>query len=287
MPATTRFALNHMAAPRLPLDAFCALAARLGIDAVEIRNDLEGNAILDGTPAGRVREMTARHDLKILSINALQKFDRWDAAREGEAVALADYAAGCGAEALVLVPANDGSGRGEDERQENLRAALEGLAPILRERQLIGLVEPLGFATSSLRSKREAVEAIKAVGGDDRFRLVHDTFHHHLAGEPELFPAMTGLVHISGLEDEGLSVEAMRDKHRVLVGRDDRLANLRQMRELLAAGYDGFFSFEPFAPSVHDATDPVHGLEESMAFLRDTLAAGGEGAIKEGAQQRA
>lgn len=283
MPATPRFALNHMAAPRLPLEEFCALAAGLGIGAIEIRNDLKDNAILDGTPAERVREAAARHDLKILSINALQKFNRWDAARESEAMALADYAAACGAEALVLVPANDGSGRGEDERHDNLRRALAGLAPILRERRLIGLVEPLGFVTSSLRSKREAAETIDAVEGGDCFRLVHDTFHHHLAGEGELFAAVTGLVHISGVEDASLSAEAMRDEHRVLVGEGDRLSNARQMQALLAAGYGGFFSFEPFAPAVHEAADASADLEASMGFLRHALAAGAE----ESAQERA
>ena len=44
-----RFALNHMTAPSLAIDDFFALARSLGIDAVEIRNDLSGNAILDGT----------------------------------------------------------------------------------------------------------------------------------------------------------------------------------------------------------------------------------------------
>lgn len=35
-----RFALNHMAAPSLAIGDFFALARSLGIDAVEIRNDL-------------------------------------------------------------------------------------------------------------------------------------------------------------------------------------------------------------------------------------------------------
>jgi 2-keto-myo-inositol isomerase len=48
---TIPFALNHMTAPALPVKDFFALAASLGISAVEIRNDLEGNAIIDGTPS--------------------------------------------------------------------------------------------------------------------------------------------------------------------------------------------------------------------------------------------
>ena len=42
--------------------------------------------------------------MRILSINALQRFDDWRGDRPNQAVDLADYAAGCGAEALVLVP---------------------------------------------------------------------------------------------------------------------------------------------------------------------------------------
>jgi len=62
-----------------------------------------------------------------------------------------------------------------------------------------GFVEPLGFAECSLRHKEEAIEAIEAVGGADVFRVVHDTFHHYVAGETKMFPKMTGLVHISAL----------------------------------------------------------------------------------------
>src|SRR5690606_3741331 len=149
-------------------------------------------------------------------------------ARAGEAGALIDYAAACGARALVLVPKNDGTGQADGERQANLREALTALKPMLDAAGLIGLVEPLGFEICSLRSKREAVEAIQAIGGEETFRLVHDTFHHHLAGEQALFPEFTGLVHISGVEDPAIAVADMLDDHRVLVGPADRLANIDQ-----------------------------------------------------------
>ena len=40
-----RFALNHMVAPHLPLAEFFALARRLGLADVEIRNDLAGQPL--------------------------------------------------------------------------------------------------------------------------------------------------------------------------------------------------------------------------------------------------
>lgn len=270
MPQLT-FALNHMTAPTLPLESFFALAADLGIAAIEIRNDLPGNAILDGATPADVKAAARRHGLTIVSINALQRFNEWSPDREAEARSLIDYAAACGARALVLVPTNDGTGQADGERQPHLRAALTALKPLLDEAGIIGLVEPLGFESCSLRSKREAAEAIRSVGGAGTFRLVHDTFHHHLAGEPALFADLTGLVHISGVEDSGISIGDMRDDHRVLVGPGDRLGNIEQIKALVAAGYAGPLSFEPFASVVHDLSDPKAAIARSMAFLRETV----------------
>lgn len=272
--STITFALNHMTAPKLGLAAFMARAKTLGMPRVEIRNDLDGNAILDGTPAEAVKQMAKATDVEIVSINALQRFNDWSAEREVEAGELASYAAACGAKALVLVPTNDGSGLAEGERQGNLCKALRGLLPILEKHGIVGLVEPLGFASCSLRSKREAVAAIDEIGGRDRFRLVHDTFHHVLAGEAELFPDRTGLVHISGVDDSDVAVGDLRDLHRVMVGPNDRLDNVGQMRALRAAGYAGPFSFEPFAPSVHEAGDAVALVRESAAHILGALDAG-------------
>src|SRR5262249_39967410 len=109
--------------------------------------------------------------------------------------------------------------------------------------------------------------AIEQLGPEASFRLVHDTFHHHLAGEEPLFARTTGLVHISGVSDPAGSVGAMRDPHRALVGHKDRLDNVGQVRPLVAAGYEGPFSFEPFASEVHALADPQKALKDSMDFI--------------------
>jgi len=267
-----RFALNHMVAPRASAEALFGMAAELGLDAVEIRNDLAATAIADGTDAAVIRAGAARHGVRILSINALQRFNDWTGERAVEAQALADYAAASGAESLVLCPVNDWRFRpGERARLDGLRRALSELGAILRGRGIIGLVEPLGFAECSLRSKREAVEAIDATGGGETFRLVHDTFHHALAGESAVFPERTGLVHISGVEENDLPFSGMRDRHRVLVGPHDRLDNVGQVRGLIKGGYSGFFSFEPFAESVHALAEVHSALRQSAAYLSDDL----------------
>jgi 2-keto-myo-inositol isomerase len=267
--ADLRFALNHMTAPQLGLGEFFALAARLPLGDVEIRNDIAGKPILDGTSAAKVRDAATAAGVRIITINALQRFNDWNATRESEAIALADYARDCGADAIILVPTNDGSGRADGERQRNATAALKHLKPILADRNILGLVEPLGFEACSLRRKSEAAAAIDAAGGP--FKLVHDTFHHHLAGEAATFPAVTGLVHISGVEDPALTVGDMRDAHRVLVGPADRLDNVGQMRSLIAAGYRGSFSFEPFSDDLRALADPARAIRESMDYVRQQL----------------
>jgi 2-keto-myo-inositol isomerase len=267
------YAINHMVAPRRSFAELVALANALELDAVEIRNDLPGTAILDGTDAARIRDQAAAGGVRILSINALQRFNEWNAEREVEARTLARYAQGCGAEMLVLCPVNDVSYRlAESERLRGLRVALGAVAPVLGDAGIMGLVEPLGFAECSLRLKSEAVEAIEELGLGERFRIVHDTFHHYLSGEPHLLPDWTGLVHLSGVHDEGLPPSALRDPHRVLVDADDRLGNIAQITALLAGGYDGPFSFEPFAASVHASPDIQGALETSMHWIDAELA---------------
>jgi 2-keto-myo-inositol isomerase len=265
-----RYAINHMVAPRKSIAELIALASALRLDAIEIRNDVPGQALEDDPE--KVRDLAKRAKVRILSINALQRFNEWGDARAAEARALARYAQDCGAGMLVLCPVNDASFRpSEAERQGGLREALRALAPILAEAGIMGAIEPLGFETSSLGLKAEAVEAILDVGESDRFRIVHDTFHHYLSGEPHLLPEWTALVHISGV-DQDLPLAALRDPHRVLVGPNDRLGNIAQIAALLAGGYGGPFSFEPFAASVQASQDIAGALDASMHFIDAELA---------------
>jgi len=262
-----QFGLNHMIRPALSLDGLFAMAKALGASGVEIRNDIEGKPVLDGTKPDAVRALAGSHGASIISINALQRFNEWNDARAREAGELIAYAAACGAKALVLVPTNDGSGCADGERQANLRNALKHLQPMLKQSGIAGLVEPLGFESCSLRFKSEAAAAIKDTPGGEAFKVVHDTFHHHVAGETQFFPEMTGLVHISGVSDQTVSLEDMRDSHRELVDEHDRAGNILQIKALLEGGYRGPFSFEPFASMVHELPDLEGALAASMAFI--------------------
>jgi 2-keto-myo-inositol isomerase len=101
---------------------------------------------------------------------------------------------------------------------------------------------------------------------------VHDTFHHYLSGEPHLLPDWTGLVHLSGVDHQGLPLDTLRDSHRGLVDAGDRLGTVTQIAALLAGGYDGPFSFEPFAASVHASHDIAGALATSMHWIDAELA---------------
>jgi 2-keto-myo-inositol isomerase len=269
---TLQCSLNRMSAPRLAFADYVALCQRLAVDAIEIRNDLDGVEINDGTPAGDIKALSAAAGLTILSINALQRFERFDANRAKEALALARYAADCDARAIVLCPTNSlQDQRSASERHTNLVDALRHLKPILDDHGLIGLIEPLGFEECSLRRKSDAVKALYDAAGERHFRLVHDTFHHHLSGEDIFFPNLTGLVHVSGVEDNGLPVNQMRDGHRVLVGTADRLGNIRQLTMLFARGYRGHVSFEPFAEEIATAADIEGRLRDSIGYIRASV----------------
>ena len=59
----------------------------------------------------------------------------------------------------------------------------------------------------------------------------------------------------------------MRDPHRVLVDAQDLLDNVGQVRALMAGGYDGPISFEPFSSDVHDLADSEGAIRASMEFM--------------------
>ncbi|OCX65147.1 xylose isomerase [Thioclava sp. SK-1] len=261
-----RFALNHICAPKLPLGEFMAMCCRLGISEIEIRNDIPD--VVGTMDPAQVKHLATEHGVTILSINALYPFNVWSGDLPDRAIALADYAQACGAQALVMCPLNDAT----LVSQADLIAALKAMKPILDARGLIGLVEPLGFPVSSLRAKAVALDAIAQSGGQETYRLLHDTFHHHLASETGYAVAQTGMVHISGVTDPDVAVDDMLDAHRVLVDEADRLENIAQLRDLLAQGYSGPISLEPFSDQVHALDDPETALATTLHYLRSALA---------------
>lgn len=264
-------ALNHMTVPNLGYEAFLDLAKSLGCVGVEVRNDID-QPLFGGLDPAVAGELAQSKGLRLVGLSQVYPFNAWGDAVRQEVAALIALAKGAGAETISLIPRNDGQGTGNGERQANLRVALREVLPMLQEANMVALIEPLGFPISSLRSKEETINAIEDLGGRDHFKLVHDTFHHTLAGGGALFPEYTGIVHISGVTDPSLSVEQMLDEHRVLVDAEDRLGNIDQIAALLAAGYDGAISYECFAPETQMMKNPETQLRNSFEFIASRVA---------------
>lgn len=265
------FAINHMTVPHLRYDAAMDLARAAGCTGIELRNDL-GNSLFAGDDPAEVARAATGRGLTIHALAEVKAFNDWSQARAAQALRLIAIAARCGATGVALIPRNDGQGCGNGERQGNLRLALRGLAPMLADHGLIGLIEPLGFARCSLRSKQEAADAIADLDLTDRFALIHDTFHHHLAGGGSVFADLTAMIHVSAVIEDVADID-MTDAHRVLPGPGDRLDSGGQLRALRDAGYAGPVSIEAFAPSVHALPDATGPLRAAIGELR--AAAGG------------
>ncbi len=215
-----QFALNQMTVPNLAFADFVVLARRLGCIGIEARNDLE-RPLFGGMDAVQVGKLITDNGLRLVGLSQVYPFNAWDAERETAVRDLIATATAAGAETISLIPRNDGTQAGD------LQTALTAILPMLQDAGMTALIEPLGFGRSSLRSK---AELIAAIGGETHFKIVHDTFHHTLAGGGPIFPQQTGIVHISGVTDPDLTVDQMEDEHRVLVDQNDRLGNISQLR---------------------------------------------------------
>jgi 2-keto-myo-inositol isomerase len=271
MSKTPPLCLNRIISPRLPLPEFFQFANDLGCESVELRNDLAGKEILDGLSDGALRNLLSATRVKPLTINALYPFEDARAleANLAKLKGLIAEAKRINCSQIVLCPLNEaGDPRSPSQRAEQLVAALNAFGPLLAEAKMTGLIEPLGFSVSALRTKRAALAGISQCGYSDSYRLLHDTFHHYLGEETEFFPAETALVHVSGVLP-GKARSAMTDADRVLVTRDDILDNRGQVATLLKVGYPRPFSYEPFSEEVQSlsAASLKTDLQKSIEYL--------------------
>ena len=262
--------INHITAPKMNYRHFLSLAAEIGCLGVEFRNDL-GRPLFDGDKAYDVARVAEKLNIKILGLSQIYPFNVWSNQRSSEVKNLIRIAKECNAETISLIPRNDGKIMSDSERVFNLKTSLLEIAELLDSNNITALIEPLGFQTSSLRSKKETVELIQHLGITTKFKLIHDTFHHFLAGEGEIFPEYTGIVHVSGVTDEQIDINELRDEHRVLINERDRIENVTQIRALQKAGYTGPISFEVFSPKIHNLKDITLKIKESIIFLNQSI----------------
>ena len=266
------FAINHVTVANATFSDLLELSASLGCIGIEARNDLTG-ALFDGQDPATVRHMLRQSDLRLLALAELKAFNNFSAKTLDEASALISIAKDCGAEGISLIPRNDGVATDPKARAASLKLALTEIKPLLEEAGITGFVEPLGFASSSLRYKHELVAEIEALDASNLYKIVHDTFHHHLAGDTGFYPEHTGIVHVSGVTEQSLGPEQMHDKHRIFVNEQDRLNNIGQLATLRSSGYEGPVSFEVFAPQAQQLERAYSAVNDSIEFITSAITA--------------
>ena len=271
-----RIAVNRIIAPSLTLAGFYDLAVAAGLSKVELRNDIGGKDPIDGMKATEAVALAKARGIEVSTINALQKFNLSSARAKatGDLDAMLEMGQAIGCKAIVLCPNNEASdGRSQAQRAAETVEALAAFGPRFVKAGILGYVEPLGFGISSLASLVVAQEAIKK-SGFSCFRIVHDTFHHHIGPDDLAILGKaydiehTGLVHISGVESD-IAPSEYRDAHRILVGPADHMKSKEQMLRLDALGYKGIYSFEPFSPEVQrlGAADLAAALKKSLDYI--------------------
>jgi 2-keto-myo-inositol isomerase len=269
---TVTFAMNRTCAPQLSLPEFLRLVKGAGISAIEIRNDIEGQEFMDGTEPAAILDQLHAANIKIASVNALQRFNDWSEQREAEAKSLIGYAAKLGAPGVVLCPVhNIDHGWTEAEAERNLREGLKQLRAILLDLGVKGYVEPLGMMGSTMKRQSMAVAAITDIGGWDAYELCFDTFQFFRCGDTVLFPEHIGLAHVSGITRNDLEPGELTEPDRVLIGTIDRVDNTSQLRALKQSGYVGYVSMEPFNNDVQQSPELQDQLQESFARMSAAL----------------
>lgn len=263
--------LNHMTVPSASARALLSIAAALGCTGVELRRDL-GRPLFDGESGLDFAAAAAVHGQEIWCLAELKAFNENPESKLDQAQELISTAVDCGAGGVALIPAMARGRVDRGDQRSALRRALRLLQPILENHAIRGLIEPLGFANSSLRFKEDLVAVLDEMQRPDCYALIHDTFHHRLAGGGPLYAGLTAIVHISGVTDPSPGIGQLTDAHRVLVDARDRLGTIAQLRDLRTAGYTGPVSFEAFAPEIHEMKDPTAALAGSIAFISSQLA---------------
>jgi 2-keto-myo-inositol isomerase len=265
----SKISLNRILFPGLSLEEFFKSSSDMGLNKVELRNDLPGIGIIDPYSPKQVKDLTEKYHIRILTINALQKFNLGEVLPTvlEELKELISLSVSINCEAIVLVPNNDANDKRDSEIiMKETVAALKAFGPLFKDSAIFGYIEPLGFMECSLRSKVTAMQAIQA-SGCGNYKVVHDTFHHHLGPDTDdtldndYDISYTGLIHVSGVESD-IPSDKYKDDHRILITDKDRLQNLEQIELLIKKGYQGNISFEPFAKGVQ--TMDVEALKAAI-----------------------
>jgi 2-keto-myo-inositol isomerase len=218
-----KVAYSGACAPGLPLEEELTLAASAGYDAIEIWlpklwPDLERRG-----PEG-LAHLLGRRRLHTVALTPITGVTFRDSAGRDKVTAevhgAAQLARALGASWVVVQPGERPDGADDRDALREGRESLERLCRV-GERYDVGVaLMPLGFRWASLRTVRQTLSVIEAVGRRS-LGWVLDTFHFHLCGASlddlrTCRPRSLALLRL-GDAPEG-DRDELRDHHRLLPG---------------------------------------------------------------------
>lgn len=274
--ALERFCINRKIAPKLSLESFFRLVQRCGLNKVELRNDMPSGSVTDNLSDAQLNTLATEYGIEIVTINALGQFNLLEdkGALLARAEALLTQAQALHCRAVVLCPnCNASDRRSEAQKCEDTLESLQLLAPLFKQYDVAGYVEPLGFGISSLRSSLLTQALIRDSAAP--YKIVLDTFHHYLSEvsqtdfDAQIQVEQIGLVHLSGVEDP-MNKSALSDEQRIMLSDKDRLKSKTQVQNLERLGYRGLYAFEPFSSQLDKWTeqDIEREIRQSIALLQ-------------------
>lgn len=275
--AQNRFCINRKIAPNLSIERFFHLVNKCGLNKVELRNDMPSRKVADELTTAHLNSLADEYDIEIVTINALQYFNlpEHSSALLQEAEEMLKQAQEIHCHGIILCPncsANDR--RSAEQKEQDTLDALLLLAPLFKKYQITGLVEPLGFDISSLRSHLLAQSIIRKSATP--YKIVLDTFHYYLSDinkaefDAHIDVNTIGLVHLSGVEETRLK-STLADEDRIMLSDKDKLNSKQQVRNLERLGYQGIYAFEPFSSQLNtwSEADIEREIRKSIAYLQN------------------
>ena len=274
--APDRFCINRKIAPNLSIERFFRLVRKCGLSKVELRNDMPSGKVADELTTAQLNALADEYEIEIVTINALQHFNlpEYRPALLLEAESMLQQAQAINCHGIILCPnCNASDRRSVLQKEQDTLDALLLLAPLFKKYQVTGLVEPLGFGISSLRSHLLTQSIIRKSAAP--YRIVLDTFHYYLSDITQAeFDAhididILGLVHLSGVEETRLK-STLTDEDRIMLSDQDKLNSKQQVVNIERLGYQGIYAFEPFSSQLNtwSEADIEREVRQSMAYLQ-------------------
>lgn len=154
----SRFCLNRKAAPAITLDKIIPLVSNLRIKNIELRNDLYGapdnTTILDHLPDTKVKQLLDDNNVAIETINAVGNMDSREMIDTNlqSLKQMLEMTKNLNLRNIVFCPVRSQDDQhSTQQRQDEAVANVQDYSQLLKQYNINGLIEPLGFLDGTLR----------------------------------------------------------------------------------------------------------------------------------------